>query len=60
VKYEEPDYDEQLGMPGLHTVRPQVKFAERAPCIPPDLFNKYAKTNFWARPELNTRAVTVL
>ena len=60
VKYEEPDYDEQLGMPGLHTVRPQVCFEERAPCVPPDLFAKYSKTNFWTQPELNTRGITIL
>lgn len=60
VEYEEPDYDEQLGMPGLHTVRPQVSFEEREPCIPPDLLTKYAKTNFWTRPELNIRGITVL
>jgi sulfotransferase len=60
VKYEEPDYDEQLGMPGLHTVRSVVSFQERAPCIPPDLFSKYGKTNFWTQPELNRREITIL
>jgi sulfotransferase len=60
VHYEEPDYDEQLGMPGLHTVRPEVKYEERAACIPPDLFAKYAKTSFWSQEGLNTRGITVL
>ncbi len=57
---EEPDYDEQLGMPGLHTVRPEVTYEERAACIPPDLFAKYAKTSFWSQEGLNTRGITVL
>jgi sulfotransferase len=60
VRYEEPDYDAQLGMPGLHTVRPVVRLEKREPCIPPDLFAKYADTNFWAHPKLNTRDVKVL
>ena len=60
VHYEEPDYDEQLGMPGLHTVRPVVRHEERTPRIPPDLFVKYTNTNFWVHEELNTRRVTVL
>jgi sulfotransferase len=60
VSYEEPDYDTQLGMPGLHTVRPRVAYEERAPGIPPDLFAKYADTDFWAHAELNPRGVAVL
>jgi sulfotransferase len=60
VQYEEPDYDARLGMPGLHTVRPVVRYEERAPRIPPDLFTKYANSNFWVHKELNSRGVTVL
>jgi sulfotransferase len=58
--YDEPDYDALLGMPGLHKVRQKVEFAERKPCIPPDLFAKYAGTGFWTKPEMNTRNVTIL
>lgn len=60
VNYAEPDYDAQLGMPGLHSVRPVVRYESRTPRIPPDLFTKYAKTEFWSQPELNTRGVLVL
>ncbi len=58
--FDEPDYDEVLGMPGLHKVRPRVAREARAPCIPPDLFAKYADSAFWARPEMNPRGVVVL
>ncbi|NMM04409.1 sulfotransferase [Paraburkholderia sp. RP-4-7] len=58
--YDEPDYDTLLGMPGLHKVRPKVEYQERKPCIPPDLFAKYAGTNFWTKPELNTRDVRIV
>ena len=58
--YDEPDYDAHLGMPGLHKVRQKVEYQDRKPCIPPDLFAKYAGTTFWSKPELNTRDVKII
>ena len=58
--YDEPDYDSLLGMPGLHKVRQKVEYEERKPCIPPDVFSKFAGTSFWAKPELNTRGVRII
>lgn len=60
VVYDEPDYDMQIGMPGLHAVRPRIAHEERLPCIPHDVFTKYASTNFWHSPELNPRGVAIL
>jgi sulfotransferase len=60
VDYDEPDYDSLLGMPGLHKVREKVEYRERKPCIPPDIFKKYAGSNFWTQPELNQKGVLVL
>ncbi len=60
VAYDEPDYDSHIGMPGLHAVHKKVEFRERKPCIPPDIFAKYAATHFWENPELNARGVTIL
>ncbi|WP_320534937.1 sulfotransferase family protein [Robbsia andropogonis] len=60
VAYDEPDYDALLGMPGMHKVRQKVEYQDRKPCIPPDLFAKYAGTTFWTKAELNTRSVTTL
>jgi len=60
VGYDEPDYDVLLGMPGLHSVRRKVEYRERKPCIPPDLFAKYAGSSFWSKPELNTGGVKIL
>jgi sulfotransferase len=60
VVYDEPDYDALLGMPGMHKVRQKVEYQDRKPCIPPDLFAKYAGTGFWIKPEMNTRDVTIL
>jgi sulfotransferase len=53
-------YDGELGMPGLHTVRPKVAFEARETCLPPDLFAKYGEVNFWLNPKLNPRNVQVI
>lgn len=60
VVYDEPDYDSHIGMPGLHSVRKKVEYRERKSCIPPDIFGKYAATQFWENPELNVRGVLIL
>ncbi|SDT07993.1 sulfotransferase [Pseudomonas asplenii] len=60
VVYDEPEYDAQLGMPGLHAVRKTVEYQARPLCIPPDLFARYAATSFWNHAELNTHGVTII
>ncbi|MBC7702843.1 MAG: sulfotransferase [Rhodoferax sp.] len=60
VVYDEPDYDTHIGMPGLHKVRQKVEHQERPPCIPHDIFAKYAGSNFWEKPELNPRGVVII
>jgi sulfotransferase len=60
IVYDEPDYDATIGMPGLHTVREKVEYQKREPCIPPDIFAKYADTGFWLKPEMNRRGVMIL
>jgi sulfotransferase len=60
VVYDEPEYDASLGMPGLHKVRQKVEHQRREPCIPPDIFAKYADTSFWLKPEMNKRGAVIL
>jgi sulfotransferase len=60
VVYDEPEFDFQVGMPGLHRVEGKVAARPRLPSIPPDLFAKYAEASFWRRSELNARGVKVL
>lgn len=60
MAYSEPDYDRHIGMPELHSIRPKVEYQERRPCIPPDIFTKFASGQFWEKPELNTRNVKIL
>ena len=60
VVYDAPDYDAALGLPGLHQVRPKVAYAARAPCIPPEIFETLAQSNFWQGAENNRRGITLL
>jgi len=47
-------------MPGLHQVKQTVAYEARKPCVPPDIFTKFAGTSFWTKPELNTREVSII
>lgn len=47
VEYDAPEFDAQLGMDGLHRVRPEVVPQSRPTILPPDLFKRYAQLSFW-------------
>jgi len=47
VEYDAPAFDAQLGLDGLHRVRPEVKPQSRRTILPPDLFARYAQLSFW-------------
>lgn len=50
LKFAAPDYDEALGIAGMHTVRPAVTFENRQTVLPPDLFEQYSRLSFWNDP----------
>jgi len=45
--FDTPEYDEGLGLRGLHKVRPKVGFQQRQTILPPDLFQQYSQLSFW-------------
>lgn len=47
VEYDAPQFDEQLGMKGLHKVHKKVAPRPRQTILPPELFQKYQQQNFW-------------
>ena len=47
VQYDAPEFDEALGLRGLHQVRARVGMQRRATILPPDLFEQYSKLSFW-------------
>jgi sulfotransferase len=59
LEYDEPAYDEQLGLPGLHRVRHRVEATKRLTILPPDLFAQHNRA-FWDMPGQNPRGVTLL
>jgi sulfotransferase len=59
LEYDEPEFDAQFGMPGLHTVRRRVQPNKRTTILPTDLFNQNDRA-FWDVPGQNPRGVTVL
>ncbi|NCT84573.1 MAG: sulfotransferase [Comamonadaceae bacterium] len=47
IDYDAPEFDEALGLKGMHKVRPRVSLEARRSLLPPDLFEQYARLNFW-------------
>lgn len=47
VDYAESEFDQNLGVKGLHSVKKKVEFKSRRSILPPDLFMKYQEMDFW-------------
>ncbi len=47
VDFDSPVFDRQLGLDGLHRVHRKVAPRPRKTILPPDLFERYAKMDFW-------------
>jgi sulfotransferase len=47
LQYDAQEFDNNLGLAGLHRIRPQVSLQQRATLLPPDLFEQYANMCFW-------------
>ncbi len=47
VEYDAPEFDQALGLSGLHRVRRKVGVEARRTILPPDLFQQYATLSFW-------------
>lgn len=60
LDFDAPERDEVVGMPGLHQVRARMQADDRAPGIPPDVFNRYAPAQFWQQANQNPHGVVVL
>jgi sulfotransferase len=60
ISHDEPEYDAQLGMPGMHKVKGKVQRQNPESYIPPELLAKYAELNFWLKPETRRKEIVVL
>lgn len=58
VEYDEAEFDEKLGLPGMHKVSGPVAPRRRDTILPPEIFSKH-EGEFWVRGS-NPRKVVVL
>ena len=47
VEYSNDEFDADINLPGLHTVRKKVSFEARRPILPLDLWNEFQPMSFW-------------
>jgi sulfotransferase len=47
LAYDAPEFDQALGLSGLHKVKAKVQLQSRRTILPPDLFKQYAELSFW-------------
>lgn len=59
VQYDEKDFDDRLGLPGMHRVSGPVAQKHRDTILPPELFRKH-NSEFWVGIGANPKSVTVL
>lgn len=59
VDYDAPQFDQQLGLQGLHRVHKKVEPRPRQTILPPDLFERYSKLAFW-RELPNSKAFRIV
>jgi sulfotransferase len=60
VEGDEEEYDKRIGLPGLHRVRRGVQPGDKPLTIPPDIYETYAKSDFWTSSEENLHRVPIL
>ncbi len=50
IAFDRPEFDQQLGVSGMHTVRSSVTFREQRNLLPPELIKRYSNQTFWDDP----------
>jgi sulfotransferase len=60
VEIDAEEFDAHLRAPGLHRVERRVAERKRETILPPDLFEKFARSEFWLDAERNPRGVRVV
>lgn len=47
LEFDTPEFDQNLGLSGLHKIRSKVAVAARQTILPPDVFDRFSQMNFW-------------
>lgn len=53
VETSNDEFDQQVGLKGLHTTRKKVEYVERETILPIDLVEDLKQKNFWKNPKFN-------
>ena len=60
IEYSADEFDERVGMPGLHTIRRKLEAIERPTILPLEVFNRFAREAFWLDAKNNVGRVPIL
>ena len=60
VTFDAKQFDDRLGTPGLHDVRPRTTLEPRETILPPDLWQRIEPASVWRDPAFNTRNVAIV
>lgn len=61
VEYSANEFDDRLGLPGLHSVSGPVRpFELRIPVIPPDIFEAHKDNSFWLDNQTRARSNAIV
>lgn len=60
LEFDTPEYDDGLGVKGLHKVRKEVSFQARRTVLPPDLFDQYSRLSFWHNTSASSANVIMI
>ncbi|MBN7818751.1 sulfotransferase family protein [Bowmanella yangjiangensis] len=47
LSFDTPQFDQNLGLSGLHSIRPKLAVTARQTVLPPDVFERFNTMNFW-------------
>ncbi len=47
VDFDASEFDKKAGTPGLHKVHSKVAYEARATILPPDIYNRFSRDDFW-------------
>lgn len=60
ICFDASEFDKKSGTPGLHTVHSSVNTNQRATILPPDLFQRFERDDFWKVPQLNRNKIPII
>lgn len=60
VEFATVAYDQKMGLPGLHAVRPAVALTPRETLLPPDLYNRFEHDSFWRQAGARREGILIV